>query len=272
MPRNMEVKMESHLNKNKSIKLVGLDFDNTLYDGVTSLKSLFPWFDRLNREGIKLGLVTGRTYDSLRKLFEGDGYLWGEPFPDFAICYESRILNPSGLALPGCEVWNRARDADVERAHDLLEKELAAWKRELESEGYALRFAYLDKSYGLYLEFETPEQSISAFEKLSARADDSHRLQFSRNNRGLSVHARNRSKGPALSHLLRAWGIPQEQTLVIGDSLNDLCMMNGDYHYLVATVANADPVIRAAVEKKKGIISEHPCGKGVMDIFGKLFD
>jgi hydroxymethylpyrimidine pyrophosphatase-like HAD family hydrolase len=173
--------------------------------------------------------------------------------------------------MPGCEPWNSERDEDVRRAHSLLERELPAWTEQLKTDGIVCTMTYSDPHYGIFLEFETFENAVVAHEKLSKQADPAHGLRFVRNYSGLSVHAESRSKGPALASLLKQWNISQEQTLVIGDSLNDLCMMNGDYRYRVATVANADPVILAAVEKKKGIIATEKVSKGVVEIFEKLF-
>jgi hydroxymethylpyrimidine pyrophosphatase-like HAD family hydrolase len=253
------------------IKLIGLDFDNTLYDGENSLTPVQPWFERLRDRGIQLGLVTGRTFGSLQRLFEADQCPWGNPFPDFAICFESRILTAQGESIEGCEHWNRERDTDVEGAHGIIERELPAWSRELAASGILCQHTWLDSNYGVYLEFESPEKAVAACAMLQQLADPAHPLRFVRNYSGLSIHAKNRSKGPALAKLLEAWKIPQAEVLVIGDSFNDLCMMNGDYHYQVATVANADPAIHEAVTKKKGIISEKPCSRGVIDIFEKLF-
>ena len=253
------------------IKLIGLDFDNTLYDGANSLAHVRPWFERLRARGLKLGLVTGRTFGSLQKLFDADGCPWGDPFPDFAICFESRILTPDGGSIEGCERWNRERDAEVEDAHGIIERELSAWLRELQADGIVSQHVWLDSNYGLYMEFDSPEHSLAACEKLRLLADPAHPLRFVRNYSGLSIHAKNRSKGPALATLLEAWKIPQAEVLVIGDSFNDLCMMNDDYHYQVATVANADPAIHDAVLKKNGIISERTCSLGVIDIFEKVF-
>jgi hydroxymethylpyrimidine pyrophosphatase-like HAD family hydrolase len=253
------------------IKLVGLDFDKTLYSGPASLMGVRSWLEQLSRQGIKVGLVTGRTFGSLQALFQQDGYKWGAPFPDFAICFESRILDASGDSIRGCERWNTERDADTERAHAILSRELPAWKRSLEADGISCATAFLDKNYGLFLEFDSPEHSVAACEKLSAQADPNHGLRLVRNYSGLSIHAGNRSKGPALACLVKAWGIEQDQTLVIGDSLNDLCMMNGNYRYQVATIANADPIIHDAVKKRKGIIATKNCSEGVVEIFEKVF-
>jgi len=253
------------------IKLVGLDFDNTLYDGENSLARVLPWFKRLHGQGIKLGLVTGRTFGSLQKLFETDGYRWGEPFPDFAICFESRILTPDGKTVQGCEQWNQERDRDVVAAHNIVEREIAGWLRTLETDGIFSRHTWLDDNYGVYMEFDSPEHSLAACEKIKAMSDPTYPLRFVRNYSGLSIHAKNRSKGPALATLLEAWDIAQTEVLVIGDSFNDLCMMNGDYQYQVATVSNADPAIHNAVSKKDGIISDKSCSHGVIDIFERLF-
>jgi hydroxymethylpyrimidine pyrophosphatase-like HAD family hydrolase len=173
--------------------------------------------------------------------------------------------------MSGCESWNVERDADVRRAHSILEQALPEWRLLLEAGGIVSRMTYSDPHYGLFLEFETFEQAVAAHELLSTRADPDHKLRFVRNYSGLSVHAQDRSKGPALASLLRTWKLAEEEALVIGDSLNDLCMMNGDYGYRVATVANADPAIRAAVEKKRGIIATRKCGEGVVEIFEKIF-
>ncbi|MBV9463825.1 MAG: HAD family phosphatase [Verrucomicrobiae bacterium] len=254
-----------------AIQLIGLDFDNTLYDGDRSLALVLPWFEDLRARGIRLGLVTGRTFGSLRELFEKDGYVWGEPFPEFAICYESLILDPLGQTVAGCEEWNRLRNEDLSRAHEILEREFPEWKRLLEAQRLECRTVYLDPNYGLYLDFFSPEEAIAATELLRSKTRPEYPLHFSRNHRGLSIHARDRSKGPAVEAMLRAMGIPQNEALVIGDSLNDLCMMDPKYGFQVATVSNADPMVRAAVELKKGMIADEPCSRGVVQIFERLF-
>ncbi|MEI6416837.1 MAG: HAD hydrolase family protein [Verrucomicrobiota bacterium] len=65
--------------------------------------------------------------------------------------------------------------------------------------------------------------------------------------------------------------IPAHATIYyIGDDHNDLGLLAHD-RIIPCTVANAKANIKETVSQKKGLISSHPAGKGVVDILSQLF-
>lgn len=73
-------------------------------------------------------------------------------------------------------------------------------------------------------------------------------------------------KGNSLNRLMKLQNLQPEQILAIGDSLNDLDMLDGRYGFLSGAVGNAAPLIKAAVAGNKGVIALSPAGKGVSEI------
>ena len=63
----------------------------------------------------------------------------------------------------------------------------------------------------------------------------------------------------------RSLGYRPEETLCIGDSLNDLTMLDGRFGFYSGTVANGAPEVRAAVLKSGGIVSERRASLGAAD-------
>jgi hydroxymethylpyrimidine pyrophosphatase-like HAD family hydrolase len=60
-------------------------------------------------------------------------------------------------------------------------------------------------------------------------------------------------------------GIPAERVMAIGDSINDLDMLNGEHGFFPVAVANAEPEIKEAVKKAGGMVTEKPASDGVAE-------
>jgi hydroxymethylpyrimidine pyrophosphatase-like HAD family hydrolase len=77
-------------------------------------------------------------------------------------------------------------------------------------------------------------------------------------------------KGPLLS--LLAWLRNHDSTrvLAVGDSVNDLSMLDGSHGFHPATVANASAEIRDLVSSAGGYVASRPNGHGVDEILHRL--
>ena len=74
------------------------------------------------------------------------------------------------------------------------------------------------------------------------------------------------TKGATLRGVAEALGLPPERVLGIGDSLNDLDMVDGRYGLSGATMENGDAAIKDAVRKAGGIVAAGVAEAGVGEI------
>jgi len=58
----------------------------------------------------------------------------------------------------------------------------------------------------------------------------------------------------------------------VGDSVNDLDMLDGRYGFHSGTVATAEEEIKEAIESNRGIIAQHPGGRGPVECLKKLLE
>ena len=73
-------------------------------------------------------------------------------------------------------------------------------------------------------------------------------------------------KGNTLLHAASQRGLAPGHVLAIGDSLNDLQMLDGRLGMHSGAVGNADPVVQQAVRAAGGIVATQRAGAGVGEI------
>jgi hydroxymethylpyrimidine pyrophosphatase-like HAD family hydrolase len=67
-------------------------------------------------------------------------------------------------------------------------------------------------------------------------------------------------------------GIPPERVMAIGDSLNDMDMLNGEHGFFPVAVANAEAEIKVAVQKAGGLVTRSPTSDGVAEAIAWAID
>lgn len=77
-------------------------------------------------------------------------------------------------------------------------------------------------------------------------------------------------KGNAVKSLANYWHISPFEVLCIGDSSNDISMLDGRHGFRAATVSNADDEVKKLVLGVRGDIASKPNGSGVAEIINKL--
>lgn len=239
------------------IRLIACDMDGTLLDDEHAIHDDFwPLIEQLHVRGIVFCPASGRQYYNLLERFE--------PIADRLIFIAE---NGSYVVRGGAELSSEclARDA----AHELIgvARELAAagancgvvlcGKRSAYIERFDADFlAQVDRYYhrlarvgdlldvddsllkiAIY-DFESSERHI--YPALS-RFRSTHQVVVSSAN-WLDVMAPQANKGAGLRHIQQALGISRGQTMVFGDFLNDLEMMD-EAAYSFA-MANAHPLLK----------------------------
>ena len=253
----------------KPIKLVGTDFDLTLhYHGIS--KAVQDLLIETIHKGVKVGIVSGRPWYDLRTLLTQYGIVFGKPYPNYLVWREKFILwVEDGKTREEVE-WNQLKMREMEVLNGEILKAAPGWLAALKGAGLSHKVWNIFGEYGFEVFYASPEEAEKARVVLAEVAGRLPNAEVSRNYWGTNVTLASGSKGCALRHVGDGLGLAPEEVLAIGDSLNDLSMLDGRHGLRAACVGNADPVVKEAVVKSGGLVAEKPGGEGVVEIIGKL--
>lgn len=255
----------------RPIDAIVTDYDLTLTGHgstlATSTAMLAQWAER----GLTVGLASGRPLDSLLEIFRTQGVPFGRPFPHFVVARENFLHWVRDGRPEADEEWNPQRFAELDAVYRAICPFLHQAFAALIDAGLAWRTWNLFCDYGLEFFFATPEEAEQARKVLEAvfRPLDAVRVQ--RNYWGTNVVARDGGKGYTLRRVADTLAVPPSRILAIGDSLNDLDMLDGRYGFLPGAVGNADAAIKDAVRRAGGIVATRPTGEGVAEIIDKAW-
>lgn len=253
----------------KPIKLIGTDFDLTLlYNGIP--KATQELLIATIRKGIKVGIVSGRPWHDMRTILTQCGIDFGKPYPCFLVWREKFILWVEDGKTREQTDWNQLKMREMEALNLEIVKHVPRWLAALRDAGLTHRVWNIFGEYGFEVFYNNQADAEKARVILTELAAEVPNAEVTRNYWGTNVTLKSGSKGRSLRHVADCLGIAPDETLAIGDSLNDLSMLDGRYGLRSAAVANADPVVKEAVLKNGGIIAEKPGGEGVAEILIKL--
>jgi HAD superfamily hydrolase (TIGR01484 family) len=257
------------LQSRRPIKLIGTDFDMTLvYNGIPQ-----PTRDLLVemvKRGIRVGIVSGRPWHDMRSMLTNLGIEFGRPYPNFLIGREKFILWVEEGKTREETAWNQLKMREMEALNFEIIRHAPVWLGRLRAARLEHRIWNIYGDYGFEVSYKTPEEAERARVILLGLAGRLRNAEVSRNYWGTNVTLATGSKGATLRHAAERLGIAPDEVLAIGDSLNDVSMLDGRYGLRSAAVANADPVVKKAVERSGGLIAENPGGDGVAEIIRKL--
>jgi HAD superfamily hydrolase (TIGR01484 family) len=253
----------------KQIKLIGTDFDLTLlYNGIP--KATQDLLVETIQKGIKVGIVSGRPWYDMRTILTQQGINFGKPYPEFLVWREKFILWVADGKTREEVEWNKSKLREMEALNHHILQHAPDWLAALKEAGLEHRIWNIFGDHGLELFYRDLADAEKARKILAELAANVPGAAVSRNHCGTGVSLATGTKGCALRHVADCLGIAPNETLAIGDSLNDLSMLDGRHGLRSAAVANADPVVKEAVLKNRGLIAEKPGGAGVAEIIQKL--
>lgn len=238
------------------IRLIACDMDGTLLDDYDAVHDDFwPLIDELHARGITFCPASGRQYYNLLERFE--------PIADEVIFIAE---NGTYVVRDGAEISSDCLARDVARELIGVVRQLDAGPADVGAVLCGKRSAYIERSDPPFLaevvkyyhrlqvvedldavdddvlkvavyDFQSSEEvSAPAF----ARFRDTHQVVVS-GQHWLDVMDLHANKGSGIRHIQEALGITRDQTMVFGDFLNDLEMMD-EATYSFA-MANAHPVL-----------------------------
>jgi Cof subfamily protein (haloacid dehalogenase superfamily) len=241
-----------------TIRLVAMDLDDTLLkDDWTISPRVLKAIQKAQAQGVKMTIATGRMPISTRPYAEQLGL--DVPVITYHGAMIQQVLSgdilfrrviPSALAAEIVEdVAGRGVYAQVYLKDRVITPELNDWSREYERIS-SVRIEEADLSVLLALEPEGVEKILLMGEE----ADLDQLAPLLKQQYGEKVHlAKSKpcflemtdgsvNKGVALAALAEHYGIDQSEVMAIGDSFNDLEMIN--YAGLGVAMGNARPEIR----------------------------
>ena len=242
------------------IRLIATDMDGTLLDDDKRLNAEFwPLLEELDRRGVLFCPASGRQYTTLLREFEnvaddmvfiaenGSMVMRGGQEISSACLPREEIENLvlalrraiAGGVDAGAVVCGK-RSAYVERSDAAFIDQVGRYNAKLEIVADLLDVVDHDEILKIAVfDFGSAEHStLPAVEHLT----DVLNITVTADH-WLDVNARSANKGAAVSALQAAYGITPAQTMVFGDFLNDLEMMDtADYSF---AMDNAHPKLRA---------------------------
>lgn len=255
-------------------ELIVMDLDSTLLDwsdGTARIsESCRQALLKAAENGIFVAVATGRTLREVALELEVHGLKFGKPVPHFVIplekyCY--RIVNGQPFEDEAMARWNKERWEEARQTIEQIVLPRAhEWLQLLKGVGLSPTRWVLDTRAGWFsLVYDTVEQAKQAEKLLEQLAVSHPELTVNRNFVFVGFVPRNGTKGKAVRFLAETLNIPTKRVMTIGDSVNDLDMLNGEHGFFPVAVANAEPEIKEAVLKAGGMVTNQPASEGVAE-------
>jgi hydroxymethylpyrimidine pyrophosphatase-like HAD family hydrolase len=243
------------------IQLISTDFDGTLHSGFENPpipREIERVIGALQKRGAKWVINTGRDLTSLiEELTKAQLGIR----PDFVVVVEREIYKLEETGFASVEDWNNG----CARAHEELFQKVRPQMPQIERwirERYRA-VVYEDPYSPFCLVAESVTDAEAIHDYLSVYCEGVDNLTIMRND----VYARFShvayNKGTALAEIARRLGISRDHIFAAGDHLNDLPMLSTEYAKWLAAPVNAIPVVKEAVRRQNGFVSEESHGYGV---------
>lgn len=245
------------------IKLISTDFDGTLFsehEAPPVPEELQALIGQLQRGGARWVINTGRDMPALMETLASARLAVR---PDYLVLVEREIHFLDGDRYVSLEAWNDG----CRRAHDRLFVQvrrdmprLSSW---VSSRYNAMVYEDAYSPFCLTALNDRDAEEIHRFMEEYCR--EVPHLMVMRNN----VYARfchaDYHKGTALAEIARVLGIGVSHIFAAGDHLNDLPMLARCHAGCLVAPANALEVVKDAVRRQDGYVSELAHGHGVAD-------
>ncbi|MFE5321143.1 HAD family hydrolase [Paenibacillus sp. NPDC056579] len=258
------------------MRLIAVDLDGTLLGGTSDKYGFLPAGVDALRQAVgrsKLAaIVTGRDLPFILELLRREGIVpEQEGWPQLIISEERLIhyLDEHGDYVPETE-WNeaveraeRSRFADIVPAvASLLEGKLA----EVDAASRRCEGAKEEARGFVEVLFSNADSARAGEAVLADWLRQSGLPYYTvRNVAGVSIRHSTVGKGPVLFRACQMLQVPPGEALVIGDSCNDLSMLDGGFGFKAAVPGNAEEEVKARIRPPQGYIAAGRYGDGVAE-------
>lgn len=250
--------------------VLSFDFDGTLHDPASEPPVPAALFERLRAlrasHGALWGINTGRNIEFLLDGLEDAAC----PFlPDWIVAREREIYQWNGGDWLPHEPWNQRCAADIDQ---LFEREapLLAELRHLVLEHTGAQWMVMEgEPAGLIA--RTEEEMAWIVGQVEQRVGAACLLSWQRNTIYLRFGHQSYHKGSCLSEVARLHRLGAAQSFAIGDSHNDLEMLDPAHAVMTACPANALGEVQERVRSAGGWVAAASHGEGAVEALDHYF-
>lgn len=251
--------------------LLSFDFDGTLHDPA-SFPSVDPrFFDAIrwlrDSKNAIWGINTGRSLEHLVQ-----GFIDGRfPFlPDFAIVREREIFFPNAFGrFVSYSAWNEACDTALNRLFRKSRKGLKTIRSTITQHTGAQWIEHPGEPAGVIA--RTDEEMDWIISQVTTLAQPYPDLGWQRSTIYLRFGHKLYHKGSALNEVARLQRLGPANTFAIGDSHNDIDMLDHNIAHSIACPSNAVGDVLLHVNALGGYISTEPYSQGVFEALAHFF-
>jgi len=251
--------------------ILSFDFDGTVHDPASQPAVPLRFFATLERlrdsHRACWGVNTGRSLEHLIEGFEQSGF----PFqPDWVVAREREIyfLDEIG-GWQAHELWN---ERCLRQIDDLFKEQqpfLSRIRKEIEESTGAQWLEMEGEPAGLIS--RTEEEMEWIVNRVIDLADPNCGLAWQRNTIYLRFGHRDFHKGTCLSEIAQHFDVPGERCFAMGDSHNDVEMLDPQHAGMIACPANALALVRGHVAAHGGFLASRTHGEGVVEALEHYF-
>ncbi|MBM3862368.1 MAG: hypothetical protein FJ385_00220 [Verrucomicrobia bacterium] len=251
--------------------VLSFDFDGTLHDPASDPPVPSAFFDKIRRlresHRIVWGINTGRTMEHLLEGFAESAF----PFlPDWVVACEREVHLPD---VDGRwrehESWNQRCRREIATLFERASGLLARIRRDIEQRTGAEWFELShDPACIVARTIEEMDWIVGHITQIAAEAPD---LGWQRSSIYLRFGHREFQKGSSLGEVARIHGLDAAACFAMGDSHNDLEMLDAAHAAMAACPANAVADIIAKVESGGGLVTRQAHGDGVVEALRHYF-
>jgi len=261
-------------------KLIASDFDNTIYDGREVSPRVLRAIADYRRAGGKFVVATGRIFESIRKkmpLLEADDEVIACQGAAIYNVRTGEVLGRFSLPIDIAQKVVDFYEANGDVCHAYADREFFVEKENDFSKVYAEYCEVTPHYLGYPLSRHLSEMpainkviSILPEDMIDGRLEEVAALLGDRAEvtksapMFLEVTSSKAGKGNALISLAEKLGIPIEETVAVGDNLNDLSMIRAAG--LGVAVGNAVPALKEAADLVIPSVAEG----GVADLIDRI--
>lgn len=245
--------------------ILSFDFDGTLHHPSESPPVPTAFFDliRILREeqGVVWGINTGRSMAQMTEGFHESQF----PFlPDWVVAREREVYFPNTFGRWKPEsTWNKRCEKEI---HDLFKnsKKLLAHLRQEVEEHTGAQWIVLDGDPAGIIS-RTEEEMEWIVDHIGPIIGEEPHFSWQRNSIYLRFGHRDFQKGSSLTHVASHYQLPVARRFAIGDSHNDLEMLDPSNAAMTACPANAVEEVQEKIRNTGGLITRGAHGYGSIE-------
>ena len=250
-----------------AFRMIATDMDWTLLDAEKRIPvEVFEGFKRITASAGYVVIATGRGMESASEVFLENGYQLGRDGYPHALTVGSHLYYlQDGEYVPD-EAWN---------------VNVGKWWAESRPLAKEIMDAIVPKLGGIEFErvwedglsFTSLQDAVSAQEIIIQYIEKGgiDAVFLERNGWGVGLSDARVGKGICLDRIARKMGLRPEEVVAVGDSNNDMPMLDGQRGFFPACPANADEEVKNVVSARHGFIATQNYGMGVAEIMGRAF-